>query len=120
SMNGTAQYNPNTVYDLNYFSENTKDFINYNVYSSYNFKALQNKITGYLSAGVNYSELYNNINQNLNANLEYRFAQSWAAMGYVNYSNYESLLANSFKGDNYQFKIGIKKYFPTTDSGAYN
>lgn len=120
SMNGTAQYNPNTIYDLNYFSETTKNFINYNVYSSYNFKALQNKITGYLSAGVNYSELYNNINQNVNANLEYRIAQSWAGMAYANYSNYESLIANSFKGENYQFKIGIKKYFSNGDSGAYH
>lgn len=119
-MNGTAQYNPNTIYDLNYFSETTKNFINYNVYSSYNFKALQNKITGYLSAGVNYSELYNNINQNVNANLEYRIAQSWAGMAYANYSNYESLIANSFKGENYQFKIGIKKYFSNGDSGAYH
>ena len=27
SMNGTAQYNPSTIYELNYFSETTKNFI---------------------------------------------------------------------------------------------
>lgn len=118
SVNGTAQFNPNTIYDLNYFSETTKNFINYSFYSSYNFKAIQNKISGYISAGINYSELYNNVNQNINANLEYKIAPSWAATAYVNYSNYESLLANSFGGSNYQFKIGLKKYFPNAGSDA--
>ena len=98
----------------------TSNFINYNVYSSYNFKALQNKLTGYLSAGVNISKLYNNINQNVNANLVYRIAQSWAATAYANYSNHESLAANGFKGDNYQLKIGVKKHFANGDSGAYH
>ncbi len=120
SLNGMIQYNPNTIYDLNYFSESSKNFINYNLYTSYNFKALQNKISGYFSAAINYSELYNNINQNVNANLEYKITPSWAGTAYANYSNYESLLANSFRGDNYQVKIGIKKYFSNGDIGAYH
>ena len=120
SLNGTIQYNPNTIYDLNYFSESSKNFINYSAYSSYNFKAIQNKITGYLSAGINYSELYNNINQNINATIEYKSTPSWAATGYLNYSNYQSLYTNSFKGDNYQFKMGLKKYFSNADSGGYH
>ena len=120
SLNGTIQYNPNTIYDLNYFSESSKNFINYSAYSSYNFKAIQNKITGYLSAGINYSELYNNINQNINATIECKITPSWAATGYLNYSNYQSLYTNSFKGDNYQFKMGLKKYFYNADSGGYH
>ncbi|MEM8521253.1 hypothetical protein RCH19_001243 [Flavobacterium sp. PL12] len=120
SLNGTAQFNPNTIYDLNYFSESSDNFINYSAYSSYNFSALQNKIKGYLSAGLYYSELYNNINQNANANIEYKITESWAATGYANYSNYQSLLANSFKGNNYQYKVGIKKYFSNGDSGSYH
>lgn len=120
SLNGTLQYNPNTIYDLNYFSINSEDFINYNFYSSYNFKALQSKISGYISAGFNLSQLYNNMNQNINANLEYKITESWNTTANFNYSNYESLLANSYKGDNYQFKIGIKKFLSNAISGDYN
>lgn len=120
SLNGTIQYNPNTIYDLNYFSTNSEDFINYNFYSSYNFKALQSKISGYISAGFNLSQLYNNMNQNINANLEYKITESWNTTANFNYSNYESLLTNSYKGDNYQFRIGIKKFLSNAISGDYN
>ena len=120
SLNGTAQYNPNTIYDLNYFSINSESFINYNLYSAYNFKAFQDKVSGYISAGFNHSQLYKNMNQNINANFEYKITESWTSTAYINYSNYESLVANSFKGDNYQIRFGIKKYFSNTISGEYN
>ena len=120
SLNGTAQFNPNNINDLNYYSEASKDYINFSLYSSYSFRGLQKNITGNISAGLNYSELYNNMNQNINANLEYKITPSWAGTAYANYSNYESLLANSFKGHNYQFSVGIKKYFTNAGSGDYH
>ncbi len=120
SLNSTAQFNPYNINDLNYFSEDSKEFINFNVYSSYNFTALKKTLIGSFSGGINYSELYKNMNQNFNANLEYKITPSWASTAYVNYSNYESLLANSFKGHNYQFRIGIKKYFQSLESGGYH
>lgn len=120
SLNGTAQLNPNTITDLNYYSEDTDDFVNYSLYSSYSFRALHNTISGNISAGLNYSELYNNVNQNINSNLEFKITQSWAGTAYANYSNYKSLLANSFKGYNYQFSVGIKKYFSNAGSGEYH
>ena len=120
SLNGTMQYNPYNINDLNYYSQNNEDFINYNIYSSYNFTTLKKSLTGNLSAGINYSELYKNINQNLNANIEYKITPSWASTAYFNYSNYASLNTNSFKGHNYQFRIGIKKYFQNLDAGEYH
>lgn len=120
SLNGTAQFNPYNINDMNYYSAENKDFINYNLYSSYSFTALEKTLTGNLSAGLNYSELYKNMNKNINANLEYKITPSWASTAYANYSSYESLIKNSFKGDNYQFRIGIKKYFNNLDSGKYH
>lgn len=120
SLNGTMQFNPYNINDLNYYSQNNQDFINYNLYSSYNFTALEKTLTGNLSAGINYSQLYKNMNQNLNANIEYKITPSWASTAYANYSNYKSLHTNSFKGHNYQFRIGIKKYFQNLDAGAYH
>lgn len=120
SLNGTAQFNPNNINDLNYYSEATKNYINYSLYSSLSFRALQKSISGNISAGINYSELYNNVNQNINTNIEYKITPSWAGTAYANYSNYESLLANSFKGYNYQFSIGIKKYFTNSGSTDYH
>lgn len=120
SLNGTAQFNPYNINDMNYYSQDTKNFINYNVYSSYSFTALEKDLIGNLSAGLNYSELYKNMNKNINANLEYKITPSWASTAYANYSGYESLIKNSFKGYNYQFRIGIKKYFNNLDSGKYH
>src|SRR5690606_30016396 len=64
SLNGTVQWNPNNVIDLNYYNNDSQNFVNYNLYSSYNFQALSGSIMGSVSAGVNYSELYENINNN--------------------------------------------------------
>lgn len=111
SINGTAQYNPNNVIDLNNFILGNEDFFNYNIYAAYNFQTLNNTFSGSIAVGINYSELYNNTNKTLNGNLEYKFSPSWAATGYGNYSEYKSTLNYGFKGDNYQFRVGIKKYF---------
>lgn len=120
SLNGTAQFNPNTINDLNYYSQNNKDFINYNVYSSYNFTVLEKTLIGNMSAGFNYSELYKNMTQNIYSNIEYKITPSWAGTASANFSNYESLNSNNFKGNNYQFRIGIKKYFQNLNSAEFN
>ena len=117
SVNAAVQYNPSTIYDLNNFTEANKEFVNYSLYTAYNFKTLENKMSGYLSAGMNYSELYTNMNQNLSATFEYKITPSWSSTAYANYASYESLMTNRFKGVNYQFRVGIKKYFTNTDSG---
>lgn len=111
SFNGSAQYNPNTVIDLNYYRLGNTDFINYNLYAAYNFKAINNSLSGSISLGFNFSELYNDTNKAFNGNLEYKFSRSWAATGYGNYSEYDSTLNYGFKGSNYHFRLGVKKYF---------
>ncbi|WP_245574854.1 SdrD B-like domain-containing protein [Aequorivita capsosiphonis] len=111
SLNASAQINPNDVIDLNYYNMEAKNFFNYNAYASYNFQTINNILTGAISAGINYSELYSNTNKTLNGNIEYKFSQSWAATGYGNYSEYNSTMNFGFSGSNYQFKVGIKKYF---------
>lgn len=110
SLNGTAQYNPYNINDLNYFSHENKDFINYYLYSSYNFTALQQTLTGYISAGVNYSNLYKNMNNNMIAQVEYKISSSWASTASFNYSKYESLNSDGYRGYNYQLQVGLKKY----------
>ena len=111
SVNGSAQYNPNNVIDLNYYALGNKDFFNYNLYAAYNFQTRKQTVSGSVSMGINYSELYNNTNKTFNGNLEYKVSRSWSATGYGNYSEYKSTLNYGFKGDNYQFRIGIKKHF---------
>lgn len=112
SINASTQINPHDVNDLNFHnSRRNKNFVNYNIYSAYNFEFFDNSLSGALSAGINYSELYENTNRHLNGNLEYKISQNWAATGRANYSNYESTGSTGYKGSNYQFRIGIKKYF---------
>ena len=109
SVNATAQYNPYNINDLNYYSEENEDFINFNIYSSYNF-AVFNKINGNVSAGVNYSDLYKNRSTNFNTQLEYKISPTWASTASLNYSRYASLNSDGYQGNNYQFRIGLKKY----------
>lgn len=120
SLNGTVEMNPHDVIDLNHFNLEGENYINYNIHSAYNFQFFNNSFSGSISAGVNYSELYNNLNQNINSNFEFKISDHWAATGYFNYSEYESIGDYGFKGNNYQFRIGVKKYFTnTTASGNY-
>lgn len=120
SLHGNFQANPNTVLDLNRSNFNQTGFYSYNVYGAYNFKSPSHAFMGSLSMGTNYSELYKNRNQNINGNLEYRISTSWSATGYGNYSYYSSTHRYGFSGDNYQFKVGLKKYFaPATTPGNH-
>lgn len=111
SLNGSLKANPNDVIDLNYYGYNNEDFINYNLYASYNFQTFNKSLSGSIAAGTNFSGLYKNENQNVSGNFEYKIASSWATTAYGNYSNYQSTQTNGYGGDNYQFRIGIKKYF---------
>lgn len=111
NLNGTFQYNPHSVTDLYQPDALMKSFKNYNIHSSYNFNAFHNSLKGSVLIGVNYSELYNNINQNASINLNYKITPSWAATGYANYYNFESRGSSNFVGSNSQVKLGIKKYF---------
>ncbi|MGV8815452.1 MAG: hypothetical protein ACOH2D_15220 [Gelidibacter sp.] len=111
SINGSAQYNPISVFDLNYNFNSGENFENYNVYTSYNFLVLNTTLSGSISAGINYSGLYENKSNNFTGNIEYKIATSWSTTGYANYSDYSSTNANGYSGDNYQIRIGIKKYF---------
>ncbi|WP_150452433.1 SdrD B-like domain-containing protein [Arenibacter lacus] len=121
SLNGTAQVNPQNVIDLNYYQTGSENFLNYSTYAAYNFQTKKNSLRGAISAGLNYSELYNNTNKYLNGNLEYKISPSWAATGYGNYTQYSSTATYGFKGSNYQFRIGVKKYFvKATSAGNYN
>lgn len=116
SLNGTVQWNPNNVIDLNYYNNDSQNFVNYNLYSSYNFQALSGSIMGSVSAGVNYSELYENINNNVSGAIEYKISTDWSTTGYFNYSNYESTQTNGYSGYNYQLRVGLKKYFTVATS----
>lgn len=111
SLNGTAQWNANNVFDLNSYYDVDRNFANYNGYASYNFQMLRNQLNGSFSAGVSYSELYKNLNSNITGNLEYKISPSWASTGYFNFSGYKSTAAYATSGSYYQFRVGIKKYF---------
>lgn len=117
SLNGSLQLNPQNVIDLNSYNYNNDEFINYNIYASYNIQSANRNFMGTLSAGTNFSGLYNNQNYNLSGNLEYKISPSWATIGYGNYSSYQSYDTYGYAGDSYQFSVGIKKYFikATTD-----
>ncbi|GGW30206.1 hypothetical protein GCM10007383_14360 [Arenibacter certesii] len=116
SLNGTVQKNPINVYELNSYHYSGQGFINYNVYSSYNFQAFKGALSGSASAGVNYSELYQNLNKTVTGNLEYKISNNWATTGYLNYSDYESIQSGGYSGYNYQFRVGLKKYFAVATS----
>ena len=111
SLNGTAQWNATSVFDLNSYYNADRNFANYNLYASYNFQMMNNNLTGSFSAGTSYSELYKNLNSNVSGNLEYKISPSWSTTGYFNFSGYQSTAAYSSSGNYYQFRIGIKKYF---------
>ncbi|AYM99586.1 hypothetical protein EAG08_03850 [Chryseobacterium sp. 3008163] len=113
SLNGTAQWNAITVFDLNSYYDVDRDFANYNVYASYNFQMLGNNLIGSFSAGTFYSELYKNLNTNVSGNLEYKISPSWSSTGYFNLSGYKSTAEYASSGSYYQFRVGIKKYFTT-------
>ncbi|MCW3170252.1 hypothetical protein OMO38_17120 [Chryseobacterium sp. 09-1422] len=111
SLNGTAQWNANNVFDLNSYYDVDRNFINYNLYASYNFQILDNNLIGSLSAGSFYSELYKNLNTNVTGNLEYKISPSWSSTGYFNVSGYKSTAEYASSSSYYQFRVGIKKYF---------
>lgn len=111
SINGTAQWNVTSVFDLNSYYNANRNFANYNVYASYNFQMLNHNLTGSFSAGTFYSELYKNLNSNITGNLEYKISPSWSTTGYFNLSGYKSTAEYATSGNYYQFRVGIKKYF---------
>lgn len=111
SLNGTAQWNATSVFDLNSYYNADRNFANYNFYASYNFQMMNNNLSGSFSAGTSYSELYRNLNSNVSGNLEYKISPSWSSTGYFNFSGYKSTAAYGSSGNYYQFRIGIKKYF---------
>lgn len=111
SLNGTAQWNATSVFDLNSYYNADRNFANYNVYASYNFQMMNNTLTGSFSAGTSYSELYKNLNSNASGNLEYKISPSWSTTGYFNISGYKSTAEYASSGSYYQFRVGIKKYF---------
>ncbi|MCM4167647.1 hypothetical protein DHD08_08125 [Arenibacter sp. H213] len=116
SLNGTAQWNPTTVNDFNSYYNTDQEFVNYNLYSSYNFQVLSGSLSGSVSAGANYSELYQNLSKNISGNLEYKISTNWSTTGYFNYSDYESIQSYGYSGYNYQFRVGVKKYFTVATS----
>ncbi len=111
SLNGSAQWNANNVFDLNSFYDTDRNFANYNVYASYHIQMLNSNLTGSVSAGTSYSELYKNLNSNITGNLEYKISPSWSSTGYFNFSGYQSDATFGSSGSFYQFRVGIKKYF---------
>ena len=111
SLNGTAQWNATTVFDLNPYYNAERNFANYNVYASYNFQMLNNNLIGSFSAGTSYSELYKNLNNNITGNLEYKVSPSWSTTGYFNLAGYKSTSEYASSGSYYQFRVGIKKNF---------
>ncbi len=118
SLNATAQWNPINVIDMYSHYNTDGNFVNYNLYTSYNFDALPQAFTGSISAGVNYSELYKNINNNISGNIEYKISTGWATTGYFNYSDYRSTQTKGYRGNNYQVRLGIKKYFTVATSNG--
>lgn len=120
SLNGTAQWNATSVFDLYSYDNADRNFANYNVYASYNFQMLSNNLIGSFSAGTSYSELYKNLNSNIIGNLEYKISPSLSTTGYFNFSGYKSTAAYASSGSYYQFRVGIKKYFtPATALGNH-
>lgn len=111
SFNGSVQWNPYNVNDLNSYYYSDQDFVNYNLNVYYNFQTARRTLTGFISAGTYYSELYQNLNQNLTGNLEYKISPSWSATGYLNYSQYQSIETDGYQGSHHQIRIGLKKYF---------
>lgn len=110
-INGSVQVNPKNVIELYQYNLINENFVNYNFYASYNFQTKDKSFSGSVTAGTNFSGLYENQNQNISCNLEYQFANSWATTAYGNYSNYRSMQAYGYTGNNFQIRLGVKKYF---------
>ncbi|RQP13392.1 MAG: hypothetical protein EAS48_03910 [Chryseobacterium sp.] len=120
SMNATAQWNPTNVSELATYGNPDRNFANYYLNAAYNFSTAGSSLSGTFSAGLNYSELYNNLNSNMTGYVEYKISNDWAATGYVNYSDYRSTLYGGYSGNNSQFRIGLKRYLPVaTAQGNY-
>ncbi|MBY5957977.1 hypothetical protein KUV50_07545 [Membranicola marinus] len=118
SLNSSAQWNPTSVIDLNAYYLENEDFANYNIYGSYNFQTSDRTLSGNISAGISYSGLYQNINNNATADVEYKLSPAWAATAYFNYVRYSAIQNEGYVGDNFQFRAGIKKYFRTATSAG--
>lgn len=117
SLNALANFNSQNIYDVIQAIESKNKSNNYSIYSSYSFKAFNQKFTANLSGGLNYSAVYSNFNKNINANIEYKIINSWAITAASYYSGFKS---ENFSGNNTQFKVGIKKYFkPSTSVGSH-
>lgn len=108
SLNALANFNSQNIYDIIQSIESNNKSNNYSLYSSYSFAAFNQKLAVNLSSGLNYSQIYNNFNKNINANIEYKVANNWAITAASNYSGFKS---ESFSSNNTQFRVGIKKYF---------
>lgn len=120
NLNGTFQYNPHDVTDLSRIGSLNEAFKNYSVHSSYSFQAINNTLKGNIAIGINYSELYNTINQNASANMEYKITPSWSATAYGNYFHFKTRGLYNNLGSNAQIRVGIKKHFAAgTNRGNY-
>ncbi len=120
ALTGTVQYNPMYVTELPADNTPLLDFTNYNLYASYFFRKTGNPFSANISAGFNYSQLYRNVNSTLNAQLEYKTKSNWAATALLNYGDFRTLNSAGYHGNNYQFRVGLKKYFNTaTEQGNH-
>ena len=120
TVNGSAQWNPNNVIDLNSYYLDDQNFVNYHLYTGYDFQLWNKAISGAASVGITYSELYQSINNNGMVNLEYKISPFWSATGYFNISEYRAIVSEGFRGSNYQVRFGVKKYFAVgTSPGNY-
>ncbi len=121
SLNGAVQINPNSITELNNYIPGTDDFINYSGYASYNFQTLNNTFSGSVSAVINYSDQFKNTNKSVHGDFEYEFLKNWSATSYFNLTTYKSSGNLGFKGENYQVRVGLKKYFvKATEAGNHS
>ncbi|HUH18722.1 hypothetical protein [Albibacterium sp.] len=118
SLNALASFNPQNIYEVIQSTESKNKVNNYSLYSSYSFTAFNQKLKTNLSGGINYSNTYGNFNKNLNANIEYKLANTWSLTGSGSYSGFKS---ETFSSNNSQYRFGIKKYFrQATSVGNHN
>lgn len=111
SLHGTLQWNPYNIIELHAYQYEDQNFWNTQLYTAYDFKLWRNRLSGSAAVGLNYSELYRNINNNGRVHLEYKLSPSWSTTGYFNVSDLRPLDFEGYKGYHYQFRVGVKKYF---------
>lgn len=111
SLHGTAQWNPYSVIELHAYQYEDQNFWNTQLYAAYDFGLWRNRLSGSAAVGMNYSELYRNINNNGRLHIEYKISPSWSATGYFNASDLRPLEFEGYKGYHYQVRAGVKKYF---------